>query len=70
MDIDRAPFADLNADLEVMRYFRGTLDRAASDAFVDRIEAGFEQHGYGLWAVEVRATGEVPSGHAAARDDP
>jgi RimJ/RimL family protein N-acetyltransferase len=54
---DRAPFAAMNADAEVMRYFRGPLDRAASDAFVDRIEAGFEQNGFGLWAVEVRGTG-------------
>jgi ribosomal-protein-alanine N-acetyltransferase len=55
-DEDRAPFAALNADPEVMRYFRGPLDRAASDAFVDRIEAGFDEFGYGLWAVEVRET--------------
>lgn len=54
---DRSAFAALNADEEVMRYFRGPLDRAASDAFVDRIEQGFDEHGYGLWAVEVRATG-------------
>jgi RimJ/RimL family protein N-acetyltransferase len=54
---DRAPFAELNADPEVMRYFRGTLDREASDAFVDRIEKAFDELGYGLWAVEVLATG-------------
>ena len=29
-----------------------------SDAFADRIEAGFEANGFGLWAVEVVATGE------------
>jgi RimJ/RimL family protein N-acetyltransferase len=55
---DRAPFAELNADPEVMRYFRGTLDREGSDAFVDRIEKAFDERGYGLWAVEVIATGE------------
>ncbi len=38
-----------------MRYFRGPLDRAASDAFVERIEQGFETHGFGLWAVELRS---------------
>ena len=54
---DREPFAALNADPEVMRYFRAPLDRAASDAFVDRIEARFDEYDYGLWAVEVRATG-------------
>ncbi len=56
-DSDRAPFAALNGDPEVMRYFRAPLDRAASDAFIDRIEAGFEELGYGLWATEVRGSG-------------
>lgn len=54
---DREPFAALNADPEVMRHFRSPLDRAASDAFVDRIEASFDELGYGLWAVEVAADG-------------
>jgi len=55
---DREPFARLNADPEVMRFLHGTLDRAASDALVDRIEAGFDKLGYGLWAVEVRSSGD------------
>jgi ribosomal-protein-alanine N-acetyltransferase len=54
---DREPFAALNADPEVMRYFRGTLDRGESDAFADRIEAQFDELGFGLWAVELRADG-------------
>jgi hypothetical protein len=33
---DREPFAALNSDPEVMRFFPGVLDRAASDALVDR----------------------------------
>lgn len=52
---DRAPFAALNADPEVMAHFPSTLTRDESDAFVDRIEAHFERHGWGLWAVERRA---------------
>jgi RimJ/RimL family protein N-acetyltransferase len=55
---DRAPFAEMNADPEVMRYFPATLGRAESDAYVDRIEAGFNERGYGLWALETAATGE------------
>jgi RimJ/RimL family protein N-acetyltransferase len=50
---DRAPFADLNADPEVMRHFMSTMSREQSDAFVDKIEAGFEERGWGLWALEV-----------------
>jgi RimJ/RimL family protein N-acetyltransferase len=55
---DREPFAALNADPQVMAHFPATLDRAASDAFVDRIEAGFEANGFGLWALERIDTGE------------
>lgn len=50
---DRAPFAELNADPEVMRHFPAPLIREQSDAFVDRIEVGFAEHGWGLWAVQV-----------------
>jgi RimJ/RimL family protein N-acetyltransferase len=57
-DSDREPFAALNGDPETMRFFPATLDRAASDAMIDRIESGFDQRGYGLWALEVTATGE------------
>lgn len=56
-DADLEPFAVLNADPEVMEHFVATLDRAASDALVGRIEAQFDEHRYGLWALEVRATG-------------
>jgi RimJ/RimL family protein N-acetyltransferase len=57
-DADREPFAAQNADPEVMRYFASVLDRAASDAMVDRILAHWEQRGWGPWAAELRATGE------------
>jgi RimJ/RimL family protein N-acetyltransferase len=57
-DSDRAPFAELNGDPQTLVFFPSTLTREESDAFVDRIEARFEQHGYGLWALEVKATGQ------------
>jgi ribosomal-protein-alanine N-acetyltransferase len=44
-DADREPFARLNADPEVMRYFVRPLAREDSDAFVDRIEASFDEFG-------------------------
>jgi RimJ/RimL family protein N-acetyltransferase len=50
---DRAPFAAMNADPKVMEYFPALLSREASDASADRIEAHFEEHGFGLWAVEI-----------------
>jgi RimJ/RimL family protein N-acetyltransferase len=57
-DADREPFAELNGDAETLVFFPSTLTRAESDALVDRIEARFEAHGYGLWALEVRETGQ------------
>ena len=55
---DREPFAELNGDPETLAFFPATLSRAESDALVDRTEAGFEERGYGLWALEVAGTGE------------
>jgi RimJ/RimL family protein N-acetyltransferase len=52
-DVDREPFAALNSDPAVMQHMQGLLSRERSDAFVDRIEAHWDQHGWGLWAVEV-----------------
>ena len=51
------PFAELNADAEVMWHFPAPLSRAESDALVDRIVADFERCGWGLWALEEQATG-------------
>jgi RimJ/RimL family protein N-acetyltransferase len=49
---DREPFAAMNADPDVMRHFLRPLTREESDAMVGRIEARFDEKGYGLWAVE------------------
>jgi RimJ/RimL family protein N-acetyltransferase len=57
-DSDREPFAELNGDPDTLRFFPSTLTRAESDAFVDLIESRFELQGYGLWALEITATGE------------
>ena len=50
---DRGPFAALNADPAVMEHMTATLTRDQSDAFVDRIEACWDERGLGLWAIEV-----------------
>jgi RimJ/RimL family protein N-acetyltransferase len=65
---DRGPFATMNADPEVMRYFPAPLDRAASDALVDRIEDLFGRQGFGLWALEV--AGPEPDHAELAGTDP
>ena len=58
-DADRAPFAQMNADPRVMEFFPAPLSREESDALITRIEAGFDRHGFGLWALEVRETGQL-----------
>ena len=55
-DADREPFAAMNADPEVMEHMQGLMSRERSDAFADRIEAHWDEHGWGLWAVEVPGT--------------
>jgi len=54
---DRPPFAALNADPEVMHHFPAPLTRVESDAFADMVEAAMERDGWGLWAMEERASG-------------
>ncbi len=56
-DSDLEPFAALNGDPDTLVYFPSTLDRAESDALVDRVESCFDELGYGLWALEVADTG-------------
>jgi RimJ/RimL family protein N-acetyltransferase len=57
-DDDRAPLAAMSADPAVMEYFPSVLDRAGSDALIDRLRAHFAARGYGFWAVE--APGVAP----------
>ncbi|MEM8825520.1 MAG: GNAT family N-acetyltransferase [Pseudomonadota bacterium] len=54
---DRAPFAAMNADPEVMLHFPALLSRAESDALVEREKASFARDGFGLWAVERKDDG-------------
>jgi RimJ/RimL family protein N-acetyltransferase len=78
-DADRDAFAAMNADPVVMRYLLATLDRAASDAYLDRLENLFSRPGFGLWALEVADTAEfigftglnpMPPGVPATNRDP
>jgi len=52
-DADRAPFAALNADPEVMEHFPATLTAEQSDALIRRAQDGIAQRGWGSWAVEI-----------------
>jgi ribosomal-protein-alanine N-acetyltransferase len=53
---DREAFARLNADPVVMQFMAGCLTRAKSDLFVREAAAEITRQGWGLWAVESRAS--------------
>jgi RimJ/RimL family protein N-acetyltransferase len=57
-EADREPYAAMNADPEVMRYFPAVQDRATSDDSIDRMEALFDRQGFGLWVLELAGTGD------------
>jgi RimJ/RimL family protein N-acetyltransferase len=50
---DRAPFAAMNADPEVRRFFSSLQNRAESDRSVDFLSSQFERTPYGPWAIEI-----------------
>jgi RimJ/RimL family protein N-acetyltransferase len=56
---DRPDFAALNGDPQVGEWLGGTLDRAGSDALLDRLNAHITEHGWGAWAVERRSDGRL-----------
>ena len=56
-DADLAPFAAMNADLEVMRYFPALASREESDAGAQRQRERIASQGFGLWALEVPQIG-------------
>ena len=55
-DEDLEPFAALNADCEVMRYFPSVLNRSESDQLASRIRTLIDQKGWGFWAVEEKVS--------------
>ena len=57
-DSDLEPFARLNADARVMAHFPKVLGRDASDALAQAWRTQISERGWGLWAAELRASGE------------
>jgi RimJ/RimL family protein N-acetyltransferase len=54
-DEDREPFAAINGDPRVGDWLGGAVDRAASDAMIERINAQIARDGFGFWAAERKA---------------
>ena len=57
-DSDRAPFAAMNADPIVMEHFEMVHTREQSDRLIAATEAEFKATGRGLFATEIKATGQ------------
>lgn len=50
---DRDAFLALNSDPAVMATIGPTMSRGESDAFLNRIERRFDEHGFGLWCLDL-----------------
>jgi len=55
-DEDRLPFQAMNADPRVMEFLPSLLSPAESDELFNRIQAHFDRHGFGPFAVEMQET--------------
>jgi RimJ/RimL family protein N-acetyltransferase len=56
-EADRVPFAAMNSDPVVMRFFPHPFPRLESDEAIDRYLAAFERVGYSFFAATLRETG-------------
>ncbi|MFI7662779.1 GNAT family N-acetyltransferase [Micromonospora parva] len=61
LDDDLDGFAAINAQPEVMRYIHdgNTLDRAATAKRLAVYQRHWDEHGFGLYAVQIKETGEL-----------
>lgn len=55
---DLSSFIAMNKDEQVMRYFPTILNDSETEAFYKRIQDEFSQKDWGLYAVEIKSTGE------------
>lgn len=57
-DEDLPLFAAMNKDKDVMRYFPSTLSEEETGTLYNLITDEFDRRGFGLYAVEMKSTGE------------
>lgn len=55
-DSDAAPFAKMNSDRLVMKYYPAVMSEAESNAMVGKLRDLIEARGWGFWAVEKNTT--------------
>lgn len=56
---DRQPFFLINQDPQVVAFLRGTLTQEQVNDFMVAANAHQDRHGYTLWAVELKETGQL-----------
>jgi RimJ/RimL family protein N-acetyltransferase len=59
---DLDAYARICADPEVMRYMGGPLTRDETERRIEKIVRGWEERGFGLWAVEEKTSGALSAG--------
>lgn len=57
-DSDRLPFAKMNGDKEVMKYFPSTLSQKKSNEYITRYREIIDKNGHGPFAADLLETGE------------
>lgn len=69
---DRAPLAAINGDPRVGEWLGGAIDRTASDALLDRLNAEIARDGFGFFAAERKADSRLVGmiGIRAQKDAP
>jgi RimJ/RimL family protein N-acetyltransferase len=55
-EADAAPLAAMNSDPRVMEFFPEPWSAAQSDAFLERAQAAIAERGYGIFALEEKAS--------------
>ena len=55
---DRSEFARMNSHPNVMEFFPSLWPTEESDAVFDKVQALILDRGWGLWAIEEKATGK------------
>lgn len=58
IDADITPFAQMNSDSDVMKYFPKKLSESETKEMINRINLSFDKNNFGLFAVENKSTGE------------
>ncbi len=58
-DCDKIPFRKINSDPRVMEFYPCVSSPEESDQIIERTEAHFEKQGFGLFAAELKKTGEL-----------